>query len=324
MINGFQVSQAISVAATLSIPDLLRYGARDCSALAKASGSHERSLYRLLRTLAAVGVLDEKPDRRFSLTLLGEHLRSDVLSSQSVWARLLGRPMYYRAWSGLLDSIRTGEIAFNKVHGISVWDFRAQRPEETAAFDNAMATITDRVAEAVLLAYDFGHYTTVIDIGGGHGAFIARILRAYPALRGILFDQPHVVEHAKCSSPLSAVIDRCEIVGGNFFESVPANADAYLLKWIVHDWNDNDAVSILKSCRRAIGPGGTLIVVECLIGECNEGVEGKLMDLNMMVITGGVERTREEYASILEAAGFRLARIVPTPTLINVIEAIPV
>src|SRR5262249_8048910 len=157
--------------------------------------THSLSLYRLLRALAAIGVLHEQPNRMFSLTALGEFLRSDISCSKNPWARLFGRPMYYQAWSGLLDSLRTGEPAFKKVHGISVWEFRAQRTDETVAFDWAMAAITDQIADAVLSMLDFGRYSTVVDVGGGQGAFIARILATRPAMRGILFDQPHVLAH---------------------------------------------------------------------------------------------------------------------------------
>jgi ubiquinone/menaquinone biosynthesis C-methylase UbiE len=324
LINGFQMSQAISVAATLGIPDLLRDGAQPCHALSAATRTHSLSLYRLLRALAAIGVLHEQADRMFSLTALGESLRSDISSSKNAWARLFGRPMYYQAWSGLLDSLRTGEPAFNKVHGMSVWDFRAQRPDETAAFDWAMAAITDQIADAVLSMSDFSRYSTVVDVGGGQGAFIARILATQPTMRGILFDQPHVIAHAEEPLRAARVDDRCELVGGSFFEAIPQGGDAYLLKSILHDWNDEDAVAILRSCRRVIGPNGTLIVVEHLIGPCNTGLEGKLMDLNMMVITGGIERTHEQYASIFQEAGFRLVRVTRTRTPVSIIEGLPV
>jgi len=324
LINGFQVSQAISIITTLGIPDLLGDGAQDCSALAEATCTHPRSLYRLLRALAAVGILIEDDKSRFSLTTLGQPLRSDVASSQSAWARLLGRPMYYRAWSGLLDAIRTGEIAFNRVHGISVWDFRARHPEETAAFDSAMAAIANQIADGVLSAYDFARYRKIVDVGGGQGSFMTRILQAHQSIRGILFDQPHVVEHV--ANPLfeAGVAERCQVIGGDFFRSVPGNADAYILKWILHDWDDEDAIAILNSCRRAISSNGSLIVVEYVIGDRNSGLESKLMDLNMMVVTGGIERTREEYATILGAAGFRVTRVLQTQTLISVIEAVPI
>jgi O-methyltransferase domain/Dimerisation domain len=181
LINGFQISQAISVAATLGIPDLLRDGALPCHALSAATRTHSLSLYRLLSALAAIGILNEQANRMFQLTSSGESLRSDISSSKNAWARLFGRPMYYQAWSGLLDSLRTGEPAFNKVHGMSVWEFRAQRPDETAAFDWAMAAIADQIADAVLSMSDLSRYSSVVDVGGGQGAFIARILSTHDA-----------------------------------------------------------------------------------------------------------------------------------------------
>jgi hypothetical protein len=323
LINGFQVSQAICVAARLGIPDLLGKGEQTLIALAAATRAHAPSLYRLLRALAAIGILRERADRQFSLLPLGESLRSDVASSRNAWACLVGRPMYFHAWANLLASIESGETAFDKAHGMSVWDFRAQRPEEAEAFDRAMATITEDVAEAVLAVFDFARYRGVADIGGGQGAFIARILGAHPAMNGILFDLPHVIERAAPRIEAAGVADRCRLVGGSFFEDVPAGADAYLLKWILHDWGDDEAIAILTSCRRAIAPGGSLIIVEHLVGEPNEGLASKLMDLNMMVITGGVERTREEFATILRRAGFALTRVVQTRTAADLLEAVP-
>jgi SAM-dependent methyltransferase len=323
LLNGFQVSQAISVAATLGIPDLVRDRALSCDALAAATNTRSSSLYRLLRALAAVGVLHERADRLFSLAPLGEPLCLGAPSSKNAWARLIGRPYYYHAWCDLIGSLRTGETAFNRVHGISVWDFRAQRPDEAAIFDRTMATIADQAADAVLSEFDFSRFSIVVDVGGGEGAFLARILAVNPMMQGILFDQNQVVERAKRALLVAGILDRCQVIGGSFFKAVPSGGDAYLLKWILHDWNDQDAITILRSCRRAIRPDGVLIVVDHLVEPYNEGVEGKLMDLNMMVITGGTERTRPEFGTIFEAAGFRLARVTQTRTSVSVIEATP-
>jgi hypothetical protein len=323
LINGFQVSQAICVAARLGIPDLLSKGEQSLPALAAATRAHAPSLYRLLRALAAIGVLHERADRRFALLPLGEALRSDVGSSRNAWACLVGRPMYFHAWANLLGSIESGETAFDRAHGKSVWDFRAQQPEEADAFDRAMASITEEVAMAVVSVFDFARYRTVADIGGGQGTFIARILGAHPKMNGILFDLPRVIERSATCIEAAGLAERCRLIGGSFFDGVPAGADAYLLKWILHDWGDDQAVAILKSCRRAIAPAGSLIVVEHLVGEPNESLASKLMDLNMMVITGGVERTREEFVAILRRAGFELARVVQTRTSADIIEALP-
>jgi hypothetical protein len=207
---------------------------------------------------------------------------------------------------------------------MSVWDFRAGRPDEAAVFDHAMATITDEIAEAVLSVSDFARFSTVVDVGGGEGAFLGRILTAHPRVQGILLDQAHVIARAREALEADDVLHRCRVVGGNFFEAVPEGGDAYLLKWVLHDWNDEAAVAVLRSCRNAIGDGGTLIVVEHILGPRNEGREGKLMDLNMMVMTGGKERTRDEFAAIFQAAGFQLTRVARTNTPVSVIEGRPI
>jgi SAM-dependent methyltransferase len=323
LINGYQVSQAIHVAATLGIPDLLAGGPRGSRALAGATKADPAALYRLLRALATVGILLEQDDRQFSLAPLGELLRSNAPCSARAWAELIGRPNYWHAWGDLLGGVRTGSIPFENVHGATVWDYRTQRPDEAGIFNRAMAAITDQIAEAVSSAHDFSRYATLVDVGGGEGAFIAGILGKHPALSGVLFDQAAVVARAHDRLDHAGVSDRCQVVGGNFFDAVPEGGDAYLLKWILHDWSDNDATAILRSCRRAIRPDGRLVIVEHLIGPYNAGREGKFMDLNMMVITGGVERTRAEFAAIFEAAGFELTRVSHTEAPISVIEGAP-
>jgi hypothetical protein len=322
LINGFQVSQAISVAATLGIPDLLRHGPRPYDELAVAAGAHPASLYRLLRALAAAGVLEELDGRQFVLTGLGQPLRTDVPSSRNAWARLVGQSNYWEAWCSLLGTVQTGETAFTRVHGTSVWAYRADHPNDAATFDRAMGTITEQIAEAVLAVLDFGEFSTVADIGGGEGAFLAKILQAYPDMRGIVFDQPHVA--TKAQQRLSAIGPRCEVVGGDFFKAVPVGADAYLLKWILHDWDDDRAVALLRSCRHAMSSTARLLVVEYVVAPPNQAPEGKFMDLNMMVITGGAERTLDEFDQLFGAAGFKLVDATPTGTYATVLVAMPV
>jgi hypothetical protein len=322
LINGFQVSQAIYVATTLGIPDLLSGGPRSSGALATATQTHPTALYRLLRALATVGILQEQDNRQFALAPLGESLRSNASSSKNAWAQLIGRPNYWHAWCDLLNCVKTGSVPFENVHGLTVWGYRAQQPDEAAVFNRAMATISEHIAAAVSSACDFTHCATLVDIGGGEGVFIARILAAHPTLRGVLFDQPAVVARAHDQLEKVGVSHRCQVVGGNFFEGVPEAGDIHLLKWIIHDWNDQDAIAILRSCRRAIRPGGRLVVIEHIIEPNNEGQEGKFMDLNMMVITGGIERTREEFEAIFDAAGFELTCVKHTETPVSVIEGI--
>ncbi|MEO5326579.1 methyltransferase [Mesorhizobium sp. CC13] len=252
MVNGYQVSQAICVAATLGIADHLTDGPRTSDQLAAATDAHPRSLYRLLRALASIGVLHEGEGRLFSLTALGTGLRSDAEHSVAPWARMVGRAYYRDAWGELLHSVRTGENAFAHAHGTGVWQYRIDHPEESGIFDRAMSSFVPAVAAAVLAAYDFSRFDVVMDVGGGQGALIAAILARNPRQRGILFDQPMVVQGAGATLQSASVADRCQVVGGDFFASIPEGADAHMLKWILHDWDDERSIAILKTCRRAI------------------------------------------------------------------------
>jgi hypothetical protein len=323
LVTAYRISQAIYVAATLGIADLLKDGARSSDDLAAATGAHPRSLYRLLRALAAAGVFHEDEGQRFSLTPVGEGLRTDMPASLGAQAAFIGRPYYWQVWGDLLHSVRTGENAFRHVHGIDVWEYRAERPEESALFDNVMTTGARGRADAVLAAYDFGRFKRIMDVGGGQGALLTSILTAHPAVRGVLFDQPHVVSGAGEVLRLAGVADRCEVVAGSFFDEMPQGADAHILQQIVHDWDDEAAAAILRTCRRAIAPGGTLIVIEQVIAPPNQGGEGKFMDLNMLVAPGGQERNREEFAALFAAAGFTLTDVIPTASPAGIVVATP-
>lgn len=323
LINGYQASQAIHVAATLGIADLLADGPLTSDELAGLTSTHPPSLYRVLRALASLGVFREDDERRFALTPLGDCLRSDAEASLRGWAALAGRPYQREAWNGLLHSVRTGENAFQHVHGTGVWEYRAQHPEESAIFDRAMTDLSRLERQSLLDAYDFGRFGTVADVGGGHGALLAAILARYPALQGVLFDQPHVVAKAGEAVTSVGVGDRCRVVAGDFFEAVPA-ADAHLLKSILHDWADAEATAILRSCRAAVAPDGALLVVERELGPPNERPEAKLIDLLMLVVPGGQERTIEHYADLFAGAGYRLVGATPTSTGMSVIEGAPV
>jgi len=314
--NGYQVTQAIHVAAALGIADLLCDGPRDSDALAQETATHAPSLRRVLRALASVGVLHEGDDGRFALTAIGECLRSDAAEPVGAWAAFVGRPYHWQAWGALLHGVRTGESPFGSVHGTDVWDYRAAHPEEDAIFNAAMTDIMRRANAHLLTAYDFGRFGTVVDVGGGRGAFLGAILEAHPAMRGVLFDQAHVVEGA-------IVGERCEVVGGSFFEAVPEGADAYLLKAVLHDWEDGDALAILARCRAAIPAHGALLVVERDLGGPNENADAKLSDLNMLVGLGGRERTRDEFAELLARGGFALQSATPSAIGLSVFEAHP-
>lgn len=322
LVNGYQLSQAIHVAATLGIAGLLAEGPRTSDALAAATACHPPTLYRLLRALASAGVLRELDERRFELTPVGHCLRPDHPASIAGWAAFIGRPPSWNAWGALLHSVRTGENAFEHVHGTGVWQYRAAHPGESAIFDRAMTSLSRRGTAALLAAYDFGRFRRLVDVGGGNGALLAAILGAYPALEGVLFDQPHVVAGAGALLEEAGVADRCEIVEGSFFDAVPAGADGYLMRAIIHDWEDEPATRILATIRRAMPEGGTLLIVDRVLAPPNEGRDGKLSDLNMLVGPGGQERTREEFAVLLDGAGFRLERIVGTG-LFSVVEGVP-
>ncbi len=324
LVNGFQVSQAISVAATLGIADLLKDGARSSDDLAGATGTHPRSLYRLLRALASVGVLQELAGHRFALTPMGECLRSDSPQPVGPWAAFIGAPPLWQAWGNLLHSIRTGENAFRYTHGTDPWTFRARDAAAGALFDRAMTALSTSVAQGVLDAFDFGPFACIVDVGGGHGALLAAILTAYPAAGGILFDQPHVVAGAQAVLCAAGVADRCRIVGGSFFEAVPGGGDAYVLKSIIHDWEDEPSIAILRQCRRAMGDQGRLLVIERELLPPNEGPETKFSDLNMLVGPMGQERTTDEYAALYAPAGFRLLHVHRAAGGWCVFEGIPV
>jgi hypothetical protein len=324
MTNGFQVSQAIHVVATLGIADLLKDGPKSADELAEATGTHASALYRILRALASVGVFAEQSDGRFGLTPLAEHLRTDVPGSLRSWAMLIGRPYYFTTWGHLLHSVKTGEPAFPHVYGMPAWEYRASHPEESALFDGAMTGLSLAEAEAVVRSYDFSGIGVLVDVGGGKGALLAAILAANPALSGILFDQPHVVADAKDLLERAGVADRCEVVDGDFFKAVPGGADAYLLKSIIHDWDDASAIEILRRCRAAMADSARLLLVERGIRPANEPDPAKFIDLMILVMLGGRERTAEEHERLYTEAGFKLTNTIHTGSLLDIIEGVPV
>lgn len=324
MMNGYQVSQAIHLVATLGIADLLKDAPRSADNLAEATGTHAPTLYRILRALASVGVFTEETDGRFALTPLAEHLRTDVPGSLRSWTMLQGRAYIFTAWGHILHSVKTGEPAFPEVYGMTAWEYRAAHPEESVIFDAAMTGLSLAEAEAVVRSYDFSGISVLVDVGGGKGALLAAILAANPAPRGILFDQTHVVASAKDLLERAGVADRCEVVSGSFFEAVPGGADAYLLKSIIHDWDDASAIEILSKCRAAMADTGRLLLVERGIRPRNEPDPAKFIDLMMLVMLGGQERTADEYEKLYTEAGFRLTNVIHTGLLLDIIEGVPV
>jgi hypothetical protein len=320
LINGFQVTQAIRVAATLRVADHLKDGPRSADDLASLTQSHAGALYRLLRALAAIGVFREEADRKFALTPMGDCLRSDSKTPIGGWAEHVGNPYFWQAWGHLLHSVRTGENAFMDLHGVDVWQYRLNHPDANAIFNRAMTNMSRGGAEAVLAAYDFSGFRHIVDIGGGQGAMLAAILNACPQARGTLFDQPQVVKGADAYLRERGVLDRCDIVGGSFFDQVPQGGDAYLMRYVIHDWEDAEAIAILKVCRRAMREPAKLLLIERNVAPPNEIAATKFSDLNMLVAPGGRERTRDEYADLFQISGFELTSVVPAGTG-NVLEA---
>jgi hypothetical protein len=319
MITGFWVSQAIYAVAKLGIADLVKEGPKPCEDLAQAAGMHPRMLYRLLRALASVGVFREDKAGRFGLTPLAEYLQSGVPGSLRSFA-IMQSELQYRAYGELLHSVKTGETAFNLVCGQELFPYLTQHPTAAAVFDEAMTNYTMQVAPAILAAYDFSQFGMLVDVGGGYGTLLTAILTAHPALRGVLFDLPHVAEDAKKRLAAAGLAERCAITAGDFFAAVPASGDAYLLKWIIHDWDDERAVTLLKNCHQAMAARGKLLVIEAVIPPGNTPFLHKWMDLTMLVIVGGHERTEADYRALFEAAGFKLTQIIPTSSEMSIIE----
>jgi hypothetical protein len=321
MVNGYQVSQALHVAATLGISDLLADRRRTVADLAAATGSDADALGRLLHALTTVGVYARDDDSRYRNTELSAAFRSDAPGAVAGWARHIGRPYYWQAWSGLLHSVRTGQNAFAAQHGTSIWQYRAQHPDEQEIFDQAMTALSTAVARAVVEAYDFSRFTTVVDVGGGRGALLAAILARHPHLHGVLFDQPDVVDAPDDLLLRSGVEQRCTRLGGDFFTAVPDSGEAYLLKAVIHDWPDAESVTILRTVRCALPDHGVVLLVEQLLDDGPDPARVAFSDLNMLVAPGGRERTLEQYRVLLSAADLTLTAAIPTGTPTFVLEA---
>jgi len=328
LMAGYQVAQTIYAAASLGIADLLRDETRSSAALAGESATDASSLFRLLRALVSIGILDEvKPDC-FKLTPLGSCLRSDSASKGRSLALWLGGENMWRTWGDLLHCIRTGESAFSHVYGTkNVFDYYAAHPELEEITSAGFAALTCYFAVAVVEAYDFSKFGTVADVGGGRGALLATLLGKNPRLRGILFDLPHVAPASATLLREAGVTSRCEIAAGDMFESVPAGADAYILSRVIHDWDDERSKEILSTCRAAMPSTATLLLLERVLPDVaarSAENQGRFLgDINMLVRTGGRERTAEEFRVLLATAKFELIRVVPTSTEISVVEAVP-
>jgi hypothetical protein len=323
MLSAYWISKCLSVAAKLGLADLLKDGSRTPDDLAKATQTHGHSLYRMLRALASVGVFAEDEQGRFGLTPLANQLRSDIPGSQRSLAIITGSE-FFLSWSELEHCLRTGETGFDRLFGKGLFDYLAEHREQARIFDEAMVGVHGAESAGMCDVYDFAGLSTLVDVGGGNGSLLTTVLQRTPSLQGILYDLPHVIERAKANLQAAGLSARCRTEAGSFFNRVPAGGDTYLMRHIIHDWDDERSLTILRNVRKVIPQAGKLLVVEGVIPPGNGPSATKLLDLNMLVIPGGMERTQGEYRALFARAGFSLTRIVPTRTEVSVIEGVPV
>ena len=320
MLFGAQMQRSVCLAARLGIPDLLAEGSQTAEELAAKTGTHVPSLYRLLRTLASIGVFAENAEKKFELTPISALLRGGVPNSMRDFAVMMGEEWIWQAWSELPYSVQTGGVAHEKAQGMGSFEFFQKNAEAGKVFNAAMTNFTRAIIPAFVEAYDFSGVNQLVDVAGGHGLLLAGVLKANPHLRGVLFDLPFVLEGAGGLLAEEGISDRVALVSGNFFESVPAGADAYMMKHIIHDWDDESSIKILRNIRSAMDENGRILIVEMVVPEGTEPHPSKALDILMLVMEGGKERTKDEYEKLLEASGFRLTRVVPTKSPYSVIE----
>ncbi len=320
---GTILQQAISVVAELGVADLIERGAtRSVAELAREAGCHERSLYRCLRFLASHGIFEEQDQGHFGLTPLAEALQTDSENSFRAGARLFGH--FFPAVGEMEHSLRTGKSGYGKAFGQEIFDHLSDHPELAPVFDAGMTAIHGSETPAMIEAYDFTDIATLADVGGGNGSVLTAVLGEYPQMRGFLFDLGHVAGRARDNIAAAGLNDRCEVREGNFFESFPTGADAYLMRHIIHDWTDEQCVQILNNCRAVIPQGGRLLIVEAVVPSGNDPSPAKDLDMAMLLYPGGVERTEEEYRELFGAAGFELAGVTATASPVSVVEGRPV
>ena len=321
LITAARVSQALYVAAKLGVADYLAKGPATCAELGAEMNVHADALYRVLRALAGFGIFAEDESRRFSLTPAAEFLRDGPRSMRGL-AIMCGEPWQWQVWGRMLYSVRTGKPAFEDVFGKSVFQYLGENPDAAAAYDQAMTSVTAAETDAILSAYDFSPFARLADLGGGRGAFLATALGRHAHLRGLLVELPHVVEQARKEATLAALAPRCELAAGNIFISVPDGPDVFMLKRVLHACSDREAVLLLRNCRNAMArTSARLLIAEMVLPPGNERSFGKWLDLEMLLFTpGGRERTADEYGALLQQAGLRLTRVIPTGSAISIIE----
>jgi copper chaperone CopZ len=322
ILNGAHVAGAVSCLAQMGIPDLIDTAAKSAEELASQIGADSSALYRLMRATACVGVLSEGPDGKFSQTPMSKVLRSDANPSLRAAAIMGGREWHGRGWSELEYCVRTGKQALEKIYGAHIFEYFKQNPTEAQIFNDAMTAFSMIDGPAVADAYNFEGIRSIVDVAGGHGLLLAIILKKNAQMKGTLYEMPHVLEGAK-NGPLKPVMDRCTLASGDMFSSVPAGADAYIMKHIIHDWPDDACVKILKACRKGVNPGGKLLVVDNVILPGNDFAPGKFLDLQMLIFPSGCERTEKQFRQLFAASGWQLNRIIPTAAADSIIEGVP-
>jgi len=325
MTLGMWAAQAVATAARLGLADALAQSQpQESTALARAVGADAAALARLLRALASLGVLGEPLPNQYALTPVGALLRSDVPGSMRDWLIAETDTPHWQAWGQLYEGVRSGQTVVPQLFGMHIYEYYSAHPEDLACFSRAMGNVSALAAQSTLQHYDFSHARHIVDVGGAHGDLLLTILDANSHARGTVFDRTHVVEAARQVIHAKGYQGRCEAVGGDFFQAVPPGGDLYVLKFILIDWKDAEALRILRNCRGAITPDGKLLVIEMTIPNDNHPSPAQLLDLNMLVMTGGQERTVSEYGALLAQAGFRLTRVIATGSPFHVLEAIAV
>lgn len=321
MITGIWASQALYIACKLNFPNRLATGPRTAEELAQATEAHPRAVYRLLRALATLGILSENEQRQFSLSPLGECLRTDSPGSLH-WLALQMPEIEWQPWGQALHSVISGETAFEHVFGMPLFAYLERHPDLQQIFSNCMAGMAQQLAIAVTAAYDFSRAQTIVDVGGGYGSLLLEVLRNNSGAKGVIFDLPHVIAGAERAVHQAGLSHRCECIAGSFFEAIPRGGDVYLMSYIIHDWDDAHSAQILARCYEAMNAGATLLLIEVVIPPAHIPSFGKLLDLEMLVIAGGQERTDEEYRTLLDDAGFDLTRIISTAGPQSIVEGI--
>lgn len=323
MASAYWISRIVYAAARLGLADHLAAGPQSAAELVGPTRTHAPSLHRLMRTLASLGILTERDAQRFALTPLGEALKAGAPGSARATLLTFGGPAFSAGFEQIMHSLETGKTGFEKAMGMPVFDHLSQHPDEASLFSETMVGFHGAEPAAVAEAYDFSAFKTVVDVGGATGNMLAAILSRHAGPRGVLFDMAHVVKDAPALLRERRVEPRVTIEAGNFFETVPAGGDAYLLSHVIHDWNEDQCLTILGHCRKAMKPDGRLLIVEMVLPVGDTPHPGKVLDIVMLVLPGGQERTETEYAALLKKAGFRLTRVIPTQSAVSVVEAVP-